>query len=114
MYRRPCRSSIQIPSAWRIADRHGVDTDCRRKTWASRWTRARVCSSSWVLDQAQRRGERLVSPSASASVFLGIIVYSFRPMRWPRMVNPQSHRTKINLGSLSSEVDHGLEHEQGP
>ena len=90
MYRRPCRSSIQIPSAWRIADRHGVDTDCRKKTRASRSTSTRVGSSSWVSDQARRRSERLVSPSASASASLGIIAHSFRSMMWTRMVNPQN------------------------
>jgi hypothetical protein len=35
-------------------------------------------------------------------------------MSWTRMVDPQSQRAKINLGSASSAFGHELEHEQGP
>ena len=68
MYRRPCRSSIQIPSARRTADRQGVETDWCKKTRASRRTRSRVGSSRWASTHARRRGDKFVSPSASAGV----------------------------------------------
>jgi hypothetical protein len=66
MYRRPATSSIQMPSARRIALRQGVETDWWRKASASRSMRSRLAPVMVRAAQARRRTEWLTSPSPAA------------------------------------------------
>ena len=56
-------SSMNTPSAFVIAERHGVDTDWCRNAALSRASRARVGASRCSLCQACRSGEWFTSPS---------------------------------------------------
>src|SRR5436190_10131899 len=99
--RRPAVSSIQMPSAFTMALRHGVETDWRRKYFSSSASSVCASGSRFFSAHARRCGDRFVSLSDSEGVVVITECHPGRAQREPGPMLPQSPNAVIHGSRLS-------------